>query len=263
MQDIDTVSFVGDSSLASNLISASQRARVVTEAWVAANGYCVACSSDHLIQTPANTHARDFECDHCKQPYELKSSASTFGRRIVDGAYGTMITRIRNGTVPNLLLLQYGAGWKIESMWAVHHVLITENIIEKRPPLSANARRAGWIGCNILLSEIPPEGKIPLIAAGEALPRLATRSHYEATENLSSLSPGTRGWTSAVLSGLHRLGKTRFTIQDAYSLEAQLSGLYPQNRNIKPKIRQQLQVLRDAGLISFEGRGEYHFSLKT
>ena len=36
---------------------------------------------------------------------------------------------------------------------------------------------------------------------------------------------------------------------------AGLAALYPANRNVRPKIRQQLQALRDAGLVAFEGRG--------
>jgi type II restriction enzyme len=42
-----------------------------------------------------------------------------------------------------------------------------------------------------------------------------------------------------------------------YAFEAQLETLYPKNRNVRPKIRQQLQVLRDAGFISFLGEGRY------
>ncbi len=36
---------------------------------------------------------------------------------------------------------------------------------------------------------------------------------------------------------------------------ARLSALYPDNHNVRPKIRQQLQVLRDRGWLSFGGRG--------
>ena len=32
---------------------------------------------------------------------------------------------------------------------------------------------------------------------------------------------------------------------------------YPSNHNIRPKIRQQLQVLRDRGIIEFLGNGNY------
>jgi hypothetical protein len=33
--------------------------------------------------------------------------------------------------------------------------------------------------------------------------------------------------------------------------------LYPGNRNVRPKIRQQLQMLRDRGWLEFTGRGRY------
>ncbi|HDT15115.1 MAG TPA: hypothetical protein ENN55_02790 [Firmicutes bacterium] len=33
--------------------------------------------------------------------------------------------------------------------------------------------------------------------------------------------------------------------------------IHPENRNIKPKIRQQLQFLRDKGYLYFEGKGRY------
>jgi type II restriction enzyme len=36
-----------------------------------------------------------------------------------------------------------------------------------------------------------------------------------------------------------------------------LEKLHPDNRHVKDKIRQQLQVLRDAGLLIHLGRGEW------
>jgi len=42
--------------------SKSQLARVFSERWVANYGFCLACESDKLVQTRANTEARDFEC---------------------------------------------------------------------------------------------------------------------------------------------------------------------------------------------------------
>ena len=46
-----------------------------------------------------------------------------------------------------------------------------------------------------------------------------------------------------------------FTTADAYIFEQELELLHPDNRNIKAKIRQQLQVLRDAGLLLHIERG--------
>jgi type II restriction enzyme len=41
------------------------------------------------------------------------------------------------------------------------------------------------------------------------------------------------------------LNKTEFTLQDVYAFAAQLQTLHPDNRHVRDKIRQQLQVLRD------------------
>ena len=32
---------------------------------------------------------------------------------------------------------------------------------------------------------------------------------------------------------------------------------YPRNQNVRPKLRQQLQILRDLGLVEFLGKGFY------
>jgi len=45
-----------------------------------------------------------------------------------------------------------------------------------------------------------------------------------------------------------------------YRFERELAALYPRNHNLRPKIRQQLQVLRDAGLLKFEGQGTYELT---
>jgi type II restriction enzyme len=55
-----------------------------------------------------------------------------------------------------------------------------------------------------------------------------------------------------------RLGKTEFSNDDVYQFEHALARLHPDNRNVKPKIRQQLQVLRDAGFLVHAGPSEWH-----
>ena len=53
------------------------------------------------------------------------------------------------------------------------------------------------------------------------------------------------------------LGKHSFSLQEVYRHESDLRAAHPNNLNIRPKIRQQLQALRDLGLIEFNGRGGY------
>src|SRR5438552_100030 len=52
-------------------------------------------------------------------------------------------------------------------------------------------------------------------------------------------------------------GKSDFSLEELYGFESELKSLHPQNQNVRPKIRQQLQVLRDLCLISFLSPGNY------
>ncbi len=65
-----------------------------------------------------------------------------------------------------------------------------------------------------------------------------------------------RGWTLDVYNQIRQL-PTEFSLQEAYTFQEQLGRLHPENKHIKPKIRQQLQILRDIGLLEFKGKGSY------
>jgi type II restriction enzyme len=241
--------------------SKAQLARILSEGWIAANGYCLACECDLLLQTAANTQARDFECRVCRHPYEVKSSIRPFGRKVVDGAFSSMMRRIESSTVPSFLLLRYSDDGTVTDLTAVHRSLITPELIERRKPLSHTARRAGWVGCNLLLHGIPPEGRIELVSNGVASPKHGSRASFMRTEKLSSATLGERSWACSVLSCLHTLPHSTFSLLDAYGFEQELAALHPMNRNVRAKIRQQLQLLRNAGLLIFVSRGIYSLAL--
>ena len=57
------------------------------------------------------------------------------------------------------------------------------------------------------------------------------------------------------------LGKSEFELDDVYTFEERLSRLYPDNKNVRPKIRQQLQFLRDRGYLDFVSRGYYRLRI--
>jgi len=65
------------------------------------------------------------------------------------------------------------------------------------------------------------------------------------------------GWKKEVFIILNIIDNQFFRLKDVYLYEQYLSNKYPQNNNIKDKIRQQLQILRDLGLIEFIGNGKY------
>jgi hypothetical protein len=131
------------------------------------------------------------------------------------------------------------------------------DIIEERKPLAATARRAGWIGSNILLGKVPEAGKIHIVQNGVIRPKEAVLEEWQKTLFLRKESLEARGWLLDVLKCVESIGKREFTLDEVYAFERHLSGVYPGNQNVKPKIRQQLQFLRDQGLIEFVSRGCY------
>jgi len=246
--------------LATNYKSGAQIARVLTEEWAARELYCAACDSNRLSPSRANTPAVDFECPRCTQLFQLKSLRDWNPRKVVDAGYDAMIRAIRADRVPNLLILQYSSGWTIRNLMLIPRVFFSESSIEKRKPLAVGARRAGWIGRNILLSQIAADGKIAMICDGSPVSEQKVRNEFSRIRKLAEIPPSVRGWTLDVLRAIRRLGKNHFSLGDIYDFESELQIAHPLNRNVRPKIRQQLQVLRDLGLIEFAARGTYRIS---
>jgi len=227
------------------------------------NGYCLACESDSLLPTLANTRTKDFVCPQCAHGYELKSTRGKFGSRIPDGAFLAMTATIREGRTPSFMLMEYSLAWEVQTLTVVHHSLITQECIEERRALALTARRAGWIGCNIILPKIAIEGRIPLVTAGNVHAHGTARTAFKRLQFLSKMPAERRGWAASLLNLLRQLPSEHFSLNDAYYFEGHLAKLYPANNNVRPKIRQQLQVLRDAGIIQFEARGLYKFVQRT
>src|SRR6266576_2287995 len=116
-------------------------------------------------------------CAKCEQLFQLKSLRSWNPRKVVDAGYEAMLRAIRADRTPNLLLLQYSNTWTVQNLLLVPRMFFTESVVEKRKPLGPSARRAGWVG-NILLGEIPPDGKIPMISAGVPVRKDCVREEF-------------------------------------------------------------------------------------
>jgi len=243
--------------VATNYKAGPQIARVLSEDWCMRELYCPACDSDRLTASKPNNPAIDFECMKCEQPFQLKSLKHWNVSKVVDAAYEVMVRAIRADRTPNLLLLQYSNKWMVQNLLLVPRMFFTESVIEKRKPLGPSARRAGWIGCNILVGKIPPDGKIPMISAGVPVRKELVREEFSRVKPLAQLPPSLRGWTLDVLRAVRQLGKHEFSLRELYNFEAQLKALHPRNQNVRPKIRQQLQILRDLDMLRFLGEGRY------
>jgi type II restriction enzyme len=238
--------------------SGAQSARFWTEKWVEKSLYCPNCGGVKLDKFPNNRPAADFLCTSCTEEFELKSQKTKFSSKVLDGAYRTMRERVIASNNPNFLFMNYS----LKSMGVVDlfvvpkHFFVLE-ILEKRKPLAETARRAGWTGCNILLNQIPESGKIFYVRNGQLTDKSAVLSQWRKTLFLRNESAEAKGWLLEVMKCVELIGKPEFGLDDVYAFENRLSGIYPKNQNVKPKIRQQLQFLRNNGYLEFVSRGNY------
>jgi len=248
-----------DTNLAKGYKSPSQIARVLTEAWVKKTSFCPNCGCLSIAKYGNNNPASDFYCENCNEDYELKSKRDSIGSKIVDGAYDTMVAKLRSSRNPNFFLLNYNLPqYKVINFLVIPKHFFVPEIIEKRKALSKSADRCGWVGCNILLKTIPQTGKIFLVRDGKVEPKENVLSTWKKTLFLREEKEiSAKGWLLDVMKAVEKVGKQEFSLEDMYRYENELSLIHPDNRHIKEKIRQQLQILRDRGYISFTSRGRY------
>lgn len=238
--------------------SPSQKIRVLSEAWVHAQIYCPACGFS-IEKYELNKPVGDFYCPKCSEDYELKSKKTSFGRKVLDGAYTTMLDRLQSPDNPNLFLLNYHQqSFRVINLLVIPKHFFVSEIIEKRSPLSADARRARWVGCNILIHKIPQSGRIFLIKNGSAEPKRKVMNTWNKTLFLRDKGETKmKGWILDVMNCVDALEKKEFTLEEIYIFEKELLKKHPSNKHIKDKIRQQLQFLRDKGYLEFSSRGKY------
>jgi len=96
-----------------------------------------------------------------------------------------------------------------------------------------------------------------MVSDGLPITEELVRGEFSRVRRLSEVPPTVRGWTLDVLNAIRQLGKSQFSLQELYGYESELKAIHLGNQNVRPKIRQQLQVLRDLGLIEFTRSGNY------
>lgn len=247
-----------DLSIATEYHSKSQKARVLTENWVSKNLFCPKCGYAKMEHFKNNSPVADFYCPNCHEQYELKSKGGKLGKKINGSAYEAMMKRIASFDNPNFLFMSYSKeDFSVNNLVLVPKFFFVPDIIEKRRPLKNTARRAGWIGCNILLEQIPAQGIIPIVTNGRAVCKKHVISQTQKAQKLQIQDIASRSWLFDILHCVNSIEAGEFELAEMYKFEAFLVKIHPENHHIQPKIRQQLQVLRDKGVIKFIGRGKY------
>ena len=108
-----------------------------------------------------------------------------------------------------------------------------------------------------MLTSIPLDARISIVRRGVPADPVDVRRQYAKLQPFAEMDVERRGWTLDVLNVLRLLGKPEFSLAEVYASEKELSQLHPDNRHVRDKIRQQLQVLRDLRFLDFLGAGRY------
>lgn len=124
--------------------------------------------------------------------------------------------------------------------------------------MSDSARRAGWVGCNIVIKDIPQTGKIFYIKNRKIEPKEVILDSWNKTLFLrEETKVESKGWILDIMKCIDKIGKQEFKLEEVYRFEKELEIKYPNNKHIKDKIRQQLQFLRDKNYLTFVSSGKY------
>ena len=122
---------------------------------------------------------------------------------------------------------------------------ITEEIIKK-------ARQ--------ILQSVPKERKPKFELKDKEFFKRVSEEDFEIDRyegGIDSIQKNLTGWVKDVFDILNEMELDVFKLNDIYKYETKLKSLHPRNQYVKDKIRQQLQVLRDLGLLQFLDRGVY------
>lgn len=160
-----------------------------------------------------------------------------------------------NAPIADFFFLNYDSEMRVRNFFAVPNFFFISNIIQKRKPLSLKAKRAGWVGCNILLNQILQSGKIFYICDYQIEPQERVLQQYK---TIAFVEEGkSKGWLFEIMHCIEMLKKDVFSLDDLYAYQSYLQRKYPNNSHIRDKIRQQVQFLRDKEYLRFLGKGIY------
>jgi type II restriction enzyme len=123
-------------------------------------------------------------------------------------------------------------------------------------PTISDSKRAGWVGCNILMNSIPESGKIYFIKNTLHEEKNKVLDDWSKTLFLREAKSEQKGWLLDIMMCIDKIGN-QFSLKELYAFVPYLKTKHPDNNFIEDKIRQQLQVLRDKGFLKFTNRGNY------
>lgn len=143
---------------------------------------------------------------------------------------------------------------------------LTSKIVEDYRKVFKDTEATGVITDEIIdkayriLQSVPKEKKPRFELKDKELFKKVAEEDIEADRydgGIESIQKNLSGWVKDVFDILNEIESDVFKLQDVYKYENKLKSLHPRNQYVQDKIRQQLQMLRDLGLLQFVDRGVY------
>ena len=132
------------------------------ENYIVYNLPCPVCNENKLEKYKQNEKSRDASCKNCKCQLQIKASKMTNVNKkitilkLLGASYTTTLASIKNNNVHFVIVYYYVDIYNyyhVSNIYFVNSKDINENCIEMRKPLSATAKRAGWVGCNLVFKK--------------------------------------------------------------------------------------------------------------
>lgn len=246
----------------SKLSHGPQRVRQMSEKWAGQNLRCPECSKK-LTPAKANLPSLDLLCEGCGLQFELKAKGLGPRKSVIRSLNGgnyksTVLRTAAPDDSPSLFVIGYDKNsLKVIRVLLHSHQYFVPSTLTERKPLKSSAKRAGWVGCNIQLHLIPNIGTITVFEDGYLTPKCSLQDAWRKSlipEDSGDMRD--KGWLVDIIRVVQGL-PTDFSLADIYAHSPELAALHPENRHVKAKIRQQLQVLRNNEKLVFLGRGRY------
>ncbi len=151
------------------------------------------------------------------------------------------------------LIKNYEYGIYTDNNFVVSQVVADFRLISNNE-ITGLVKKSDIDKVKIILSKIPKSESIKL-------PKFELETPEEKYDIIAlpekSITSSLSGWKLEVFNCLLKIPNSDFELTDLDKFIPMLKQRYPENNNIKAKIRQQLQYLRDIGLVEFNGNATY------
>jgi len=141
----------------------------------------------------------------------------------------------------------------------IEEINLVRKIVDDFINLSSQ-EKTGMINREIVNEARKILSKIPKIASPK-FPELVIEtpefSGDTLLDSVEAIQSSLKSWKLDIFNCLNVLPNQVIKLSEIYVFEDKLQRMHPENQNIRAKIRQQLQYLRDLGLLEFMSDGQY------